>query len=169
MPEFDPFQKSVTEQIFRSDRSRRLPTLLLSQFWEQPFTNRIFLFFAQGSNQTRRGMIGGLATGVGAATVISSGTRRVSDGFGKQGHKATRFHLPGWETARISRARISTGHAHIGHLQPGGMGRPHRRSPCCLVHAGFPASGALERFGNCVSDIGTFGRNSLTYSGGCSG
>lgn len=91
MPEFDPVQKSVTEQIFRSDRSRRLPTLLRSQFWEQPFTNRIFLFFAQGSNLTRRGMIGGLATGVGAATVISSGTRRVSDGFGKQGHKATAF------------------------------------------------------------------------------
>ena len=127
------------------------------------------------SNVTRRGMIGGFAAGVSAATVISSDTfisgaraqsaqktfvliggafygawclHRVTDRFEKQGHKVYALTLTGLaDRSRLLSKDINLD-THITDIA--NLVEWEDLADICLVahsYAGFPASGALERIG----------------------
>ena len=134
-----------------------------------------------GSNVTRRGVIGGLAAGVSAATVISSGTligearaqsasktfvlisgafcgewcwRRVSDRLEKQGHKVYAPSLTGLADRSHLLSKDVNLDTHIADIA--NLVEWEGLSDICLVahsYGGFPASGALERVGNRVSSF----------------
>jgi pimeloyl-ACP methyl ester carboxylesterase len=145
-----------------------------------------FSVFTQGhfmtlSNVTRRGMIGGLAAGVGAATVITSGTfiasahaqsaqktfvlvpgawsgswywRRVSDKLEKQGHKVYALTLTGLADRSHLLSKDVNLDTHIADVV--NIVEWEDLNDICLVahsYGGYPASGALERIGNRVSSI----------------
>jgi Alpha/beta hydrolase family len=133
------------------------------------------------SNVTRRGMIGGLAAGVSAATVISSDTfirdaraqsarktfvlvpgafsggwcwRRVSDRLKKQGHKVYSLTLTGLGDRSHLLSKDINLDTHITDIA--NLVEWEDLTDICLVawsYGGFPASGALERIGNRVSSI----------------
>ena len=131
------------------------------------------------SNITRRGMIGGLATGVGAAAVISSDTfsahaqsarktfvlfpgtwcaawcwRRVSDRLEKQGHKVYSLTLTGLGDRSHLLSKDINLDTHITDIA--NLVEWEDLTDICLVawsYGGYPASGALERIGNRVSSI----------------
>ncbi len=133
------------------------------------------------SNVTRRGMIGGLAAGVSAATVISSATfiadaraqsarktfvlvpgawcgawywRRVSDRLEKQGHKVYSLTLTGLADRSHLLSKDINLDTHIKDIV--NIAEWEDLSDICLVahsYGGFPASGALEHIGNRVSSI----------------
>lgn len=130
---------------------------------------------------TRRGMIGSIATGVGAAAVISSdafisgaraqsarktfvlfpGTwcgawcwRRVSDRLEKQGHKVYSISPTGLGDRSHLLSKDINLHTHIADIT--NLVEWEDLTDICLVawsYGGFPASGALERIGNRVSSI----------------
>ena len=134
-----------------------------------------------GSNVTRRGMIGGLAAGVTAATVISSGTfigearaqsarktfvlvpgafygawywRRVSDRLEKEGHKVYPLTLTGLADRSHLLSKDVNLDTHIADIA--NLVEWEDLSGICLVahsYGGCPASGALERIGSRVSSI----------------
>ena len=129
---------------------------------------------------TRRGMIGGLA-GVGAATVVTSGTsidsaraqsaqktfvlvhgafcgswywRRVSDKLEKQGHKVYALTLTGLADRSHLLSKDVNLDTHIADVV--NIVEWEDLTDLCLVahsYGGYPASGALERIGNRVSSI----------------
>ena len=134
------------------------------------------------SNVTRRGMIGGLAVGVGAATVITSGPfsstapalsqrqktfvldsrrvggywcwRRVSDKLEKQGHKVYAPSLTGLADRSHLLSKDVNLDTHITDIA--NLVEWEGLTDICLVahsYGGYPASGALERVGNRVSSI----------------
>jgi pimeloyl-ACP methyl ester carboxylesterase len=134
-----------------------------------------------GSRVTRRGMIGGLAAGVTAATVISSDTfisearaqsarktfvlvpgafcgawywRRVSDRLEKQGHKVCSLTLTGLADRSHVLSKDIDLDTHIKDIA--NFVEWEDLSGICLVahsYGGYPASGALEHIGNRVSSI----------------
>jgi hypothetical protein len=133
------------------------------------------------ANVTRRGMIGGLVAGVGAAAVISSGTfienaraqsapktfvlvpgafsgawywRRVSDRLEKQGHKVYPLTLTGLADRSHLLSKDINLDTHITDIA--NFVEWEDLADICLVahsYGGYPASGALERIGNRVSSI----------------
>jgi pimeloyl-ACP methyl ester carboxylesterase len=133
------------------------------------------------SNVTRRRIIGGLATGVGAAAVISSDTiisgaraqsarktfvlvhgafcgawywRRVSDRLEKQGHKVYPLTLTGLADRSHLLSKDINLDTHITDIA--NIVEWEDLADICLVahsYGGYPASGALERIGNRVSSI----------------
>ena len=133
------------------------------------------------SNVTRRGMIGGLAAGVGAAAVISSDRliggaraqsaqktfvlvpgafygawcwRRVSDRLVKEGHKAYPLTLTGLADRSHLLNKDVNLDTHIADIA--NLVEWEDLANICLVahsYGGYPASGALERIGNRVSSI----------------
>jgi pimeloyl-ACP methyl ester carboxylesterase len=156
-----------------------------SSFWGQP-SQSYFPFLKLGEHfmtfldVTRRGMIGGLA-GVGAATVITSGTfidsaraqsaqktfvlvhgawcgswywRRVSDKLEKQGHKVYALTLTGLADRSHLLSKDVNLDTHITDVV--NIVEWEDLTDLCLVahsYGGYPASGALERIGNRVSSI----------------
>lgn len=134
-----------------------------------------------GSNVTRRGMVGGLAAGVTAATVISSGTfiadaraqsapktfilvpgawsgawywRRVSDRLEKQGHKVYSLTLTGLADRSHLLSKDINLDTHIKDIT--NIVEWENLADICLVahsYGGYPAAGALELIGNRVSSI----------------
>jgi hypothetical protein len=137
--------------------------------------------FMTFSNVTRRGMIGGLAAGIGATTVISSDTfnsaaraqsaqktfvlvpgafcgawcwRRVSDRLEKRGHKVYSLSLTGLaDRSHLLNKDINLD-THITDIA--NLVEWEDLTDVCLVawsYGGFPASGALERIGNRASSI----------------
>ena len=133
------------------------------------------------SNVTRRELIGGLAAGVSAGSVISSGTfigsaraqsaqktfvlvpgafsgawvwRRVSDLLEKQGHKVYPMSLTGLADRSHLLSKDINLDTHIADIA--NLVEWEDLTDICLVahsYAGYPASGALERIGNRVSSI----------------
>ena len=133
------------------------------------------------SNITRRGMIGGLAAGVSAATIITSDTfisdaraqsarktfvliggafygawcwHRVTDRLEKQGHKVYALTLTGLAERSHLLSKDINLDTHITDIA--NLVEWEGLEDICLVahsYAGFPASGALERIGNRVSSI----------------
>lgn len=133
------------------------------------------------SNVTRRGIIGGLVAGAGAAAVISSGTvvgsaraqsaqknfvlvpgafcgawywRRVSDRLEKQGHKVYPLTLTGLADRSHLLSKDINLDTHITDIA--NFVEWEDLADICLVahsYGGYPASGALERIGNRVSSI----------------
>ena len=132
------------------------------------------------SNVTRRGMIGGLAAGVSAASVISSEHyssaraqsaqktfvlvggafcgawcwRRVSDKLEKQGHKVYALTLTGLADRSHLLSKDINLDTHITDIA--NLVEWEDLTDICLVahsYAGYPASGALERIGSRVSSI----------------
>jgi pimeloyl-ACP methyl ester carboxylesterase len=133
------------------------------------------------SNVTRRGMIGGLAAGVGAATIITSDTfigsasaqsaqktfvlvhgafcgawywRRVSDRLEKQGHKVYSLTLTGLADRAHLLSKDVNLDTHITDIA--NIVEWEDLADICLVahsYGGYPASGALERIGSRVSSI----------------
>jgi Alpha/beta hydrolase family len=133
------------------------------------------------SNVTRRGMIGGFAAGVSAATVISSDTfisgaraqsaqktfvliggafygawcwHRVTDRLEKQGHKVYALTLTGLADRSHLLSKDINLDTHITDIA--NLVEWEDLADICLVahsYAGFPASGALERIGSRVSSI----------------
>lgn len=133
------------------------------------------------SNVSRREMIGGLAAGVSAGSVISSDTfigsaraqsaqktfvlvpgtffgawtwRRVSDRLEKQGHKVYPMSLTGLADRSHLLSKDINLDTHIADIA--NLLEWEDLTDICLVahsYAGYPASGALERIGNRVSSI----------------
>lgn len=133
------------------------------------------------SDVTRRGMIGGLAAGVGAATIITSDTfiggaraqsarktfvlvhgafcgawywRRVSDRLEKQGHRVYSLTLTGLADRSHLLSKDINLDTHITDIA--NIVEWEDLADICLVahsYGGYPASGALERIGNRVSSI----------------
>ena len=133
------------------------------------------------SNVTRRGMICGLAVGVGAAGAISSSTfvdsaraqsakktfvliggafygawcwRRVTERLEKQGHKVYALSLTGLADRSHLLSKDVNLDTHIADIV--NLVEWEDLTDICLVahsYAGYPASGALERIGNRVSSI----------------
>jgi hypothetical protein len=133
------------------------------------------------SNVSRREMIGGLAAGVSAGSVISSDTfigsaraqsaqktfvlvpgtfcgawtwRRVSDRLEKQGHKVYPMSLTGVADRSHLLSKDINLDTHIADIA--NLLEWEDLTDICLVahsYAGYPASGALERIGNRVSSI----------------
>lgn len=133
------------------------------------------------SNITRRGMIGGLVVGVGAAGAVSSSPfiesaraqsakktfvlvggafygawcwRRVTERLEKQGHKVYALTLTGLADRSHLLSKDINLDTHITDIA--NLVEWEDLSDICLVahsYAGFPASGALERIGNRVSSI----------------
>jgi thioesterase domain-containing protein len=133
------------------------------------------------SKVTRRGIIGGLVAGVGAAAAISSGTvvgsaraqsaqksfvlvpgawcgawywRRVSDRLEKQGHKVYPLTLTGLADRSHLLSKDTNLDTHIADIA--NFIEWEDLTDICLVahsYGGFPASGALERIGSHVSSI----------------
>jgi hypothetical protein len=146
-----------------------------------------FIFFAQGgalhtlSNISRRRMIGGLAVGVSAATVISSDAfisdaraqsarktfvliggafygawcwHRVTDRLEKQGHKVYAYRLTSLAERLHLLSKDINLDTHITDIA--NLVEWEDLADICLVahsYSGFPASGALERIGSRVSSI----------------
>jgi pimeloyl-ACP methyl ester carboxylesterase len=133
------------------------------------------------SNVTRRGTIGGLAAGLGAASIMSSDAlirsaraqsaqktfvlvpgafcgawywRRVSDRLEKQGHKVYALTLTGLADRSHLLGKEVNLDTHITDIA--NLIEWEDLADICLVahsYGGFPASGALERVGNRVSSI----------------
>ncbi len=133
------------------------------------------------SSVSRRAMIGGLAAGVSAGSVISSDTfigsaraqsaqktfvlvpgtffgawtwRRVSDRLEKQGHKVYPMSLTGLADRSHLLSKDINLDTHI--VDIANLLEWEDLTDICLVahsYAGYPASGALERIGNRVSSI----------------
>jgi hypothetical protein len=133
------------------------------------------------SKVSRREMIGGLAAGVSAGSVISSDTfigsaraqsaqktfvlvpgtffgawtwRRVSDRLEKQGHKVYPMSLTGVADRSHLLSKDINLDTHIADIA--NLLEWEDLTDICLVahsYAGYPASGALERIGNRVSSI----------------
>ncbi len=133
------------------------------------------------SNVSRREMIGGLAAGVSAGSVISSDTfigsaraqsaqktfvlvpgtffgawtwRRVSDRLEKQGHKVYPMSLTGVADRSHLLSKDINLDTHIADIA--NLLEWEDLTDICLVahsYAGYPASGALGRIGNRVSSI----------------
>ena len=133
------------------------------------------------ANVSRREMIGGLAAGVSAGSVISSDTfigsaraqsaqktfvlvpgtffgawtwRRVSDRLEKQGHKVYPMSLTGLADRSHLLSKDINLDTHIADIA--NLLEWEDLTDICLVahsYAGYPASGALERIGNRVSSI----------------
>ena len=133
------------------------------------------------SNVSRREMIGGLAAGVSAGSVISSDTfigsaraqsaqktfvlvpgtffgawtwRRVSDRLEKQGHKVYAMSLTGVADRSHLLSKDINLDTHIADIA--NLLEWEDLTDICLVahsYAGYPASGALEHIGNRVSSI----------------
>ncbi|WP_083519163.1 alpha/beta fold hydrolase [Bradyrhizobium jicamae] len=133
------------------------------------------------SSITRRRMIGGLAAGVGASSVISSDAfigsaraqsaqktfvlvpgafygawswRRVSDRLVKQGHRVYPLTLTGLAERSHLLSKDINLDTHIADIA--NIVEWEDLTDICLVahsYAGYPASGALERIGNRVSSI----------------
>jgi pimeloyl-ACP methyl ester carboxylesterase len=133
------------------------------------------------SNVSRREMIGGLAAGVSAGSVISSDTfigsaraqsaqktfvlvpgafcgawywRRVSDRLEKQGHKVYPLTLTGLADRSHLLSKDINLDTHITDIA-NVVERENLADMCLVAHSygGYPASGALERIGNRVSSI----------------
>ena len=162
-------------------------TLSRSDFSERSCTNRVVsaIFcredFMTMSNVTRRGIIGGLVAGAGAAAVISPDTfigiaraqsaqktfvlvpggwcgawywRRVSDRLEKQGHKVYALTLTGLADRSHLLSKDINLDTHITDIA--NLAEWEDLTDVCLVahsYGGIPASGALERMGNRVSSI----------------
>src|SRR3954469_4045920 len=133
------------------------------------------------SDVTRRGMIGGLTVGLGAAATITSDTfvggaraqsakktfvlvggaffgawcwRRVTEKLEKQGHKVYALSLTGLAERSHLLSKDINLDTHITDIA--NLIEWEDLADICLVahsYAGFPASGALERIGNRVSSI----------------
>src|SRR6202790_5153315 len=133
------------------------------------------------SNVTRRGIVGGLVAGAGAAAVISSGTfidsaraqsarktfilvpgafygawswHRVSDRLEKQGHKVYPLTLTGLADRSHLLSKDINLDTHITDIA--NLVEWEDLADICLVahsYGGYPASGALERIGNRISSI----------------
>ena len=134
-----------------------------------------------GSNVTRRGMVGSIAAGVTAATLISSSTfisearaqsarktfvlvpgafcgawywRRVSDGLEKQGHKVYPLTLTGLADRSHLLSKDIDLDTHIKDIA--NFVETEDLSDICLVahsYGGYPAAGAVEQIGGRVSSI----------------
>jgi hypothetical protein len=133
------------------------------------------------SNITRRRILGGLGTGIGTASAISSGMlirsaraqssrktfvliggafygawcwRRVTDRLEKQGHKVYALTLTGLADRSHLLSKDINLDTHIADIA--NLVEWEDLADICLVahsYAGYPASGALERIGNRVSSI----------------
>jgi hypothetical protein len=138
-------------------------------------------FFMTMSNVTRRGIIGGLVAGAGAAAVVSPGAftgtaraqstqktfvlvpgawcgawywRRVSDRLEKQGHKVYALTLTGLADRSHLLSKDINLDTHITDIA--NLVEWEDLTNVCLVahsYGGFPASGALEHIGSRVSSI----------------
>jgi len=137
--DFDPLRTSVTTEIFQSTHvpsvfpsveHRQLYCRVFDPLGRSFVSSRFSLhrgYLMTLSNVTRRGMIGGLAAGAGAATVISSDTF-ISGARAQSARKNFLFRFPvpscgAWCWSRVSDRLEKQGHK-LYPLTFTGLGRP---------------------------------------------